>query len=149
MPFILLLISSSDVLFDNTGEVGHVEEKLNICVGESGCCSSILFINCDVALSGTGGVGVRSSKFISELVCSKKFTKKKCVDYQSRFDFKKTNTVRRSILTSKLPANKSLLWLGLKTSAPAYLYCLSYLTDRDVLNDELCSSTLDLILTRF
>ncbi len=56
---------------DNGGEVDHVDEKVNICVGEvCCCCSSILFINCDVALSGIGGV--RSSKFISVFVWSNK-----------------------------------------------------------------------------
>jgi hypothetical protein len=68
IPFVLLVISSSDTRFDNGGVVGHVGEKLNICVGDvCCCCSSILFINWD---SGTGGVGVRSSKFISVFVWS-------------------------------------------------------------------------------
>lgn len=72
IPFILLVISSSDTRFDNGGD--QVDEKLNIWVGEvCCCCSSILFTNCDVALSGRGGVGVRSSKFISVSVLSNKY----------------------------------------------------------------------------
>jgi hypothetical protein len=80
IPLNLFVISSSDTRFDNGGEVDQVDEKLNIWVGEicCCCCSSILLINCDVALSGIGGVGVRSSKFISVLVWSNKFQQSMC-----------------------------------------------------------------------